>query len=78
MEIVDTRKKRKKYQKSQPEQVIDKLLKCNDWYQIYNDPVLRKLAVQSYESIRNLYEDPQVVRDMQTTLGEIFLYYFER
>lgn len=35
MEIVDTRKKRKKYQKSQPEQVIDKLLKCNDWYQIY-------------------------------------------
>jgi hypothetical protein len=30
MEIVDTRKKRKKYLKSQPEQVIDKLLKCND------------------------------------------------
>ena len=34
--------------------------------------------MQSYESIRNLYEDPQVVRDMQTTFGEIFLYYFER
>lgn len=64
MEIVYTRKKRKKYPKSQPEQVIDKLLKCNDWYQIYNDPVLRKLSVQSYESIRNLYEDPQVVWDM--------------
>jgi len=34
--------------------------------------------VQPYESIRNLYEDPQVVRDMQTTLGEIFLYSFYR
>lgn len=68
IQIVDKRKKRNQSQKSQPEQVIDKLLKCHDWYQIYNDPVLRKLAVQPYESIRNLYEDPQVVRDMQTTL----------
>ena len=37
-----------------------------------------QLAVQPYESIRNLYEDPQVVRDIQSTLGDLFLYSFER
>lgn len=34
--------------------------------------------MQPYESIRNLYEDPQVVRDIQSTLGDLFLYSFER
>lgn len=54
MEIVDTRKKRKKYQKSQPEQVIDKLLKCNDWYQIYTGlkEACRAVLWEHSESIR--------------------------
>lgn len=70
--------KRSRSQTSLPEQIIDKLLRCQDWYEIYNDELLRKLSWHSYESMRNLYEDLQVVRDMQTTLGERFIEYFER
>lgn len=70
--------KRSRSQTSLPEQIIDKLLRCQDWYEIYNDELLRKLSWHSYESMRNLYEDLQVVRDMQTTLRERLLDYFER
>jgi hypothetical protein len=61
-----------------PERIIRKLERCNHWYEIYDDPVLRKLAVKSYENIRNLYEDLQALSNSRATLGERFLSYLHR
>ncbi|KAL6513791.1 hypothetical protein OROMI_034518 [Orobanche minor] len=58
--------------------IIQKLERCGDWYEIYDDPILRDLAVHSYESLKKLYGDLMVLRDMRTTLGERFLSYLDR
>lgn len=61
-----------------PEIIIEKLERCNHWYEIYNDPILRKLSVHSYQSLRNLYDDLKVLQERQSTLGELFIDYLER
>lgn len=61
-----------------PDIIIQKLERCGDWYEIYDDPILRDLAVHSYESLKKLYGDLMVLRDMRTTLGERFVSYLHR
>lgn len=61
-----------------PEIIIEKLERCNHWYEISNDPILRKLSVHSYQSLRNLYDDLKVLQERQSTLGELFIDYLER
>lgn len=40
-----------------PDIIIQKLERCGDWYEIYDDPILGGLAVHSYESLKKLYVD---------------------
>lgn len=35
-----------------PDIIIQKLDRCGDWYEIYDDPILGGLAVHSYESLK--------------------------
>ena len=60
------------------EQIIERIKKCYDWYQVYNDEVLTKLTLHSYSNLRNVYEDLKVVHDMRTTIGEIFFSSMEK
>lgn len=50
--------------------LIKRLKSCKDWYEIYEDLELSKMALHSYQNVRNVYEDLQVVKDMQSTPGE--------
>lgn len=46
-----------------PPDIIEKLKRCEDWYDIYDDPILRDLAVHSYESLKKIHSDLRTIQE---------------
>lgn len=54
---------------------LSKMKEKVDWYQIYEEEVLARACLSNYSAIRNVHEDLQVIKEMQTTpLERIYTY----
>ncbi len=57
---------------------LSKMKEKVDWYQIYEEEVLARACLSNYSAIRNVHEDLQVIKEMQTTPDERIYTYLNK
>ena len=56
-------------------ELIEKLKKCDEWIQVYNDPDIVRIILHSYNTVRSVYEDMKVIKERESPLQQRFINY---
>lgn len=55
--------------------IIQKIMQCNDWYNVYEDPILRERLLKAYNNMKKIHEDYQIIKNIKSTVGERLVEY---
>lgn len=58
--------------------IFNRLQRCKEWIDIYEDPILIKEALRSHSNLRSIFDDLNIVKDKKITVAErIFKFILE-
>lgn len=73
--VAENTKKKRKNNITPPGIIIEKLEKCEEWIDVYQDETLKERLLTAYNNMKKIHEDIELIKMRRTNIGEKLVKY---
>lgn len=75
LSVAENTKKKRKNTITPPRVIIEKIEKCEEWIDVYQDEILKEKLLTAYSNMRRIHEDMELIKMRRTSIGEKIVEY---